>query len=80
MAHPTEYVSESTISIEIETGDVIITRNNNGASNVYRVRGMTNTGLIRVRESFSAEETEYGKAEFLDMLNKSYSVEVVSEA
>ena len=79
MTHPTEYISKSSLSIEIDNGDVIITRSNNGTNSVYRIRGITDTGLVRVRESFSAEETEYGKAEFLEMLDEAYSFEVVAE-
>jgi len=77
MTHSTEHVPETGLSIEIETHDVIITKSNNNINNIYRVRGITDTGLVRVRESFNQEETEYGKAEFLDTLNKSHSIEVV---
>ena len=76
MTHPTEQVPETELSIEIETGDVIITRSNSEIDNIYRVRGITDTGLVRVRERFNPEETEYGKAQFLEMLNKSHSIEL----
>lgn len=81
MAHYTNEAGDETIQVQIERGDIVRLINAEGVvTQVYHIRAITDTGLVRLWKSSTCHEDELalGKAEFLSTLNDAFEVSVTA--